>query len=71
MVEDEGREVDTSAASPGGDSAALGGQTTLAAILARGVLRVLAKRGTALAATTCLSPASKPCLDAVNTERSR
>ena len=46
------------------------GHRALASLLARGVLRVSAKR-TLVAEATCLSPGSKPCLDTVNTERSR
>ena len=48
----------------------VGATKALAAILARGVGRVLAKRMMARQ-TTCLSAESKPCLDTVNTERSR
>ena len=51
-------------------STAIDARRALAAILVRGVLRVLAKRQGARQ-TTCLSAASKPCLDTVNTERSR
>lgn len=67
---DEEIEGDESAALSGSACAVLDSQKALAAVFARGVLRVLAKR-TRPAETTCLSAPSKPCLDRVDTERSR
>jgi hypothetical protein len=66
----EDKAADDVASSPGIASPVLGAQRALATIFARGVLRVLAKRHVDRQ-TTCLSAASKPCLDTVNTERSR